>query len=306
MPPAPILVFGYNRPDKLDQVLLSLKACPEFEGSWVTIFVDGPKNASDREKVEQVREVARSHKSSNVDIRVRDTNIGLKNSIREGVNRIFEDHETAIILEDDLVVAPGILSYFNSALREFAEDHRVWSVSAYMYEVPSYREKQEAFFLPIANPWGWATWRHCWQSPELNETEVSALLKSPSFRKYFDGLSVRDFSSILALDEGGLVNSWFIHWYLKIFRSGGLTLWPPQSMVLNVGDADGTHASALNLHRFLEKSPLSPTFVPKMPKHVRVDFNALDGIRQSQDARLQRIISKLGGYKRRMKSVIIR
>lgn len=301
---APILVFGYNRPDKLGQVLASLQECPEFEDSPVTIYVDGSKGPADAEKVEQVRAVAQACQGSNVEHRFREKNIGLKNSIREGVSRAFESHDTAIIIEDDLVVSRGILTYFNNALQRYATDDRVWSVSAYMYEVPSLRSKRDALFLPVANPWGWATWKRCWQAPELSAEEVAELRQSSSFRAYFDGLSARDYASILALDEKGLVNSWFIHWYLKLFHAGGLVVYPPRSMIMNVGDADGTHASSLNIHRFLKKSPLSHDFVPKMPDKVAIDFGALDAIRGSTDARLQRVISKLGGYKRRMKAAL--
>ncbi|TRD11413.1 glycosyltransferase [Erythrobacter insulae] len=301
---APILVFGYNRPDKLDQVLKSLQRCPEFASSSVTIFVDGSKGSADIAKVEQVREVARSFQGPNVTHRIRDKNIGLKNSIREGVSKTFESHETAIIIEDDLVVAPGTLTYFNAALQKYADDDRVWSVSAYMYEVASCRENREAFFLPFANPWGWATWKRCWHAPEVEDQERAALLESRSFQTFFDGISTRDFASILALDERALVNSWFIHWYLKIFKAGGLTLWPPRSMIMNSGAADGTHASPLNFHRFLKKSPLSPDFVPQLPDDVCVDYKALDAIRGSPDARIQRTISKLGGYRRRLKAAL--
>lgn len=304
MRPAPILVFSYNRPEKLDQVLHSLKACPEFADSAVTIFVDGPKNAANISKVKQVQNVACAHAAKNICIRTREENLGLKNSIREGVSATLEAHESVIVIEDDLVVAPGTLTYFNKALRQFSDNERVWSVSAYMYEVPQCRNRDEAFFLPFPNPWGWATWKRCWQMPELNERQVSSILASRSFRTYFDAISVRDFASILALDGRGLVDSWFIHWYLKMFIAGGLSLWPPRSMIENAGTSAGTHASRLNVHRFLKKSPLPCNFVPKIPDEVVVDFHVLDQIRDSRDARLQRLNSILGGHKRRIRSAM--
>lgn len=304
MQPAPILVFAYNRPEKLLQTLISLKECPEFDESAVSIFVDGPKDDTDRYKVDQVRDIARSFDACNVTMHFRELNAGLKKSIRAGVNATFEKHEMAIIIEDDLRIAPTGLSYFNRALEKYQNCERVWSISGYMHEVPQFADRNEALFLPMPHPWGWATWRRSWNRPEVQPNRRNALLKSSSFRTYFDALGYRDYAAILALDEKELVNSWFMHWYLKMFENSGLSLWPPRSLITNNGIASGTHASSFNFHRFLPRSPLPFSFHPELPAEVAIDFNALDFIRASRDVRLTRVVSRLGGHKRILKSLI--
>lgn len=295
---APILIFAYNRPEKLRGLLDSLKHCPEFEASPVFIFIDGPKSKDDAIKVRETERVARSFGPSHAQLTVREGNKGLKQSILAGVSLAMDKFDRAIILEDDLVVSPRILSYFNQALELYERQDRVWSISAYMYDAPAFRSRENAIFLPFANPWGWATWKNAWQKFEEKPCP-NAPIKSKSFREGFDGHGVRDFSSILELDRQGLVSSWFINWYCTIFLNGGLTLFPPRPLVSNEGVASGTHASKFNFHRFLRRPPLSSVFEPKLPSEISVDFGAIDEIRKSRDVRIQKMISKLGALRRK-------
>lgn len=295
---SPILIFAYNRPDKIEKLLDLLSGVDDFKHSEVTIFVDGPKGVEDARAVSEVRRVVSQLKHDNLQTVFRSENLGLKNSIRTGVSKVFETHETVIVLEDDLEPAPGLLRYFNQALRKYRDCERVWSVSGYMYEVRQFDRRDEAIFLPFANPWGWATWRRCWNAPDPTDEQVAGLLRSPSFQRYFDVLGLRDFTSLLELDGKGLVSSWFIHWYLKIFYHGGLTLWPARSLVSNTGVGGGTHASALNFHRFLPRRPIDDAPQPRMPDAPIVDFDALDSIRASRDVKVQKVISRLGRYRR--------
>lgn len=298
---APILIFGFNRPDKLSQLLGSLQGCPEFGQSQVRVFIDGPRSATEAERVAQTRAVAEACDHPHLEIRARETNAGLKASIMAGVTETLEQHDSAIILEDDLVLSPHALRYFNQGLQRFAGDDRVWSISGYMYDVPALQARDAAFFVPFPHPWGWATWARPWQQ-FVQATPDRSQLSSDSFRQWFDVLGLRDFSSILDLDQAGLVNSWYVNWYLEMFLNGGLTLAPPVSMVRNGGLTEGTHASGFSPYRLLRTCPPIATEPPALPDRARVDFHALDAIRSSRDARVQKGVSQLGRVKRRLKA----
>lgn len=43
----------------------------------------------------------------------------------------------------------------------------------------------------------------------------------------------------------GKVDSWAIRWYLSVFLSNGVALYPPQSLVKNIGLDSGTHGSRI-------------------------------------------------------------
>ncbi|WP_170351168.1 glycosyltransferase [Ruegeria atlantica] len=299
---APILIFAYNRPDRLSQTLQSLKRCPEFLESPLNVFIDGPRTAKDTKMVKRVREVIQNLEHPNKTIHVRERNLGLKASISKGVSDELRENDCAIILEDDLILSPQTLHFFNQALAKFASDDRVWSISGYMYDVASFKERRDAFFVPFPHPWGWATWKTSWERFASGSRD-HAVVGSKSFRTYFDVLGLRDFSSILELDDLGLISSWYVNWYLEIFLQGGVSLAPPVSLVRNAGMFAGTHASPLNPYRFLHKNQELASFSPKLPSEVVLDFKALDSIRSSRDVKLQKVISQLGRVKRRAKQV---
>lgn len=300
---APILIFAYNRPDRLSATLHALSHCPEFINSDITILIDGPKSPADAGQVNQVHDVVNALAHPKKTVRCRARNMGLKGSILDGVTDALTRDDKVIILEDDLIVSPHTLDFFNQALDRYAKEDRVWSISGYMYDVPDLRQRQDAFFVPFPHPWGWATWKAPWQQFIAAQRD-HAVLGSQSFRSYFDVLGLRDFSSILELDDLGLISSWYINWYLEMFLNGGITLAPPVSLVRNTGMGAGTHASPLNPYRFLRKTPPLGSVMPDLPSDPIVDFDALDAIRRSGDVRVQKLISRLGQIKRHAKSAV--
>src|SRR5690349_5403622 len=107
---APIALFTYNRPEHLLQALSALKANPLAQESHLYIFSDGPKTSRNREGVKHVREIVQHVDGfAKVVVRERTENIGLAQSIIEGVTELCRTHGVVIVLEDDLVVAPGFL-----------------------------------------------------------------------------------------------------------------------------------------------------------------------------------------------------
>ena len=52
---APLIVFAFNRPDTLQNTLSSLRRNDLAKDTELFVFVDGPRNDSDVEKIERVR-----------------------------------------------------------------------------------------------------------------------------------------------------------------------------------------------------------------------------------------------------------
>lgn len=53
MKPAPLIVFAFNRPDTLQNTLSSLQRNDLAKDTELFVFVDGPRNDSDVEKIER-------------------------------------------------------------------------------------------------------------------------------------------------------------------------------------------------------------------------------------------------------------
>jgi hypothetical protein len=80
---------------------------------------------------------------------------------------------------------------------------------------------------------------------------------------------------MLESQMAGRSDSWAVRWYWTVFRAGGLVLFPPLSLVGNIGmDGSGTHGRG-RLTRFgSEQRGPTPTGPVELPE--RVLMNARD------------------------------
>jgi hypothetical protein len=283
-------------------MLESLRRCEGFEASLVTIFVDGPKNEADRAAVEDVRMYVASLGLPNVRHIFSDFNRGLRQAVYDGVSAICEEHGRVIVLEDDLVLSPIALRFFNGALDHYEEAEEVWSIAGYLYDTPGLRNFHRTLVLPYAHPWGWATWQRAWRRFELDSRPTDAELNARSFRTGFDMNGLYPFTSMLTNSIGGRVNSWYAHWYYTIFRHGGRSIFPPRRVVDNFGISAGTHGGTFNPHeRLVRRPPLLEKLVD-FADASEIDYDALDQIKGSWEARVQRFIARSGTIRARLKS----
>ena len=299
---APIAVFAYNRPDKLAALMNSLQACHGFEDSDITIFVDGPKGDGDRAAVEAVQASVRGLRLPNVAWTFQEANHGLRNSIFAGVSEIVGAHGKVIVLEDDLVLSPVALNYFNEALDYYADAQRVWSIVGYVYDAPTLRNSPDTMALPFTHPWGWATWSRAWNQFSLDDRPDPESLSAKSFRTAFDMDGLYPFTAQLKNSIEGRVNSWFIRWYYTVFKHGGVSIFPPRRLVDNYGLRSGSHGGRLNPHERLVKRPPLLNTLPKFCDPYDVRYAALDSLRQCRELRVQRFIADTGSAKRKVKA----
>ena len=89
---APIVVFGFNRPDALKNTISSLLLNKEAKDSDLFVFVDGPREGKvgEKEKVEEVREYVKSIKGfKSLHYTFSEKNKGLADSIIGGVSQVI-------------------------------------------------------------------------------------------------------------------------------------------------------------------------------------------------------------------------
>ena len=245
---APIALFAYNRPEHLRTSLAALALNPLAAKSHLYLFSDGPKNEFAAPLVASVRAIGREVQGFGAVTMVeREGNLGLVASITGEVTRLCEEFGRVIVLEDDLVTAPCFLTFMNEALERYEHDARVMQVSGYMYPVPIGGDSR-AVFLPATSCWGWATWHRAWEAYDATMSGVEALKADPARRRAFNLDGHYDYFKLLSEHIAGEVNSWGAVWHLNVFMKGGLTMYPPGSLVSNIGfDGSGTHGQASDL-----------------------------------------------------------
>jgi hypothetical protein len=210
------------------------------------VFCDGPRSDIDAAAVQAVqREALEPRRFRDLAIVATGHNAGLARSVVKGVSTMLESSEEVIVLEDDLVTAPGFLTYMNDGLQKLRDDERVISIHGYSYPTGI----TTPFFLRGADCWGWATWRRGWALYEPDGEKLLAELHRRELTELFDFGGTQAFVSMLEDQIAGRVDSWAIRWYASAFLAGKLTLYPGQSLVQNIGhDGSGTHTGMS--HRF--------------------------------------------------------
>lgn len=240
---APIILFVYKRPEHTAKTLRTLGECIGIEESELFVFADGPKNSRDENDVAQTRRLIREfNKCKAIHIIESEMNRGLAKSVISGVTEIIEQYGRAIVIEDDLVLAPDFLGYMNKALDYYESDQRIWSITGYSFKITFPKDYTSDMYLSYrASSWGWATWKDRWDKADWNVLDYQEFKINKKLRKKFNR-GGRDLSNMLDAQIEGKIDSWAIRWCYAQSKNNALTVYPCVSRVQNVGfDGSGVH-----------------------------------------------------------------
>jgi hypothetical protein len=210
----------------------------------------------------------------------REENLGLARSIVGGVTELCERFGRVIVLEDDLVVNPIFVDYMLQGLGRYQHNDTVYQISGFMFPVPN-TSGNEAFFMPLATTWGWATWARAWRCFSW-EAAYGAVeqLKDRSLRRLFDLDDSYPYTEMLEGRLKGQNDSWGILWWWAVFAANGNVLYPPQSLVVNTGfDGSGTHCSFLNENRAASSHLVTRHHPMAFPDKVEPHQHSLQAIK---------------------------
>lgn len=245
---APILLFAYNRPRHLQHTVEALAHNPLAQESELFVFSDGARTEDDREDVELVRSYIHTIEGFKTVHRIeRDHNYGLAANIIDGVTDIVNRYGRVIVLEDDLVTAPGFLQFMNDALDTYADEPRVGHIQA--YDFTQNPRLPETFLIKFTGSWGWATWQRAWQHFNPDGQYLLNELHRRHLTRRFDFNGKYGFTRMLRRQVEGKNNSWAIRWNASLFLQDILSLNVGRSLVQNEGfDGSGTHCGADHLY----------------------------------------------------------
>ena len=245
---APILLFVYNRPEHLKQLIASLQANAEAAQSMLFIYTDAARNKADEEQVNKVREVIRHIDGfTSIEVIERATNWGLARNIIGGVTEQIRRYGRVIVLEDDLVVAPYFLRFMNDALEAYKDEPQVGHIQACDFTQDA--SLPDTFLIKFTGSWGWATWERAWQHFNPDGQALLNELESRRLTRRFDFNGNYRFTRMLRRQVQGKNNSWAIRWNASLFLKDILSLNVGRSLVQNNGfDGSGTHCGGGNLY----------------------------------------------------------
>jgi hypothetical protein len=259
----PIVLFCFNRPEKVDQLLISLSENTEALASDLLIFIDGHRNETDENNIRKVISTVESYSScfKSISITQREVNLGCAKNIVSGVSEVLSKYSSAIILEDDLEVSKSFLNYMNRAICEYRDDSRVWHIGGYS-EVDIELDIEEVYFSRMMNCWAWATWSDRWQNFSKNEEEILEYFGSEEIKKFNMNGTYNLYRGLVENFEG-ISETWAVFWYASIFRHNGLCLYPAKSLVRNTGnDGSGNHVGLVRLNTNIYQGQIREILTP--------------------------------------------
>ena len=228
-----IVIIAYNREKSLQRLLNSL-AHAIYPTEQITLHIS--IDASYNSKVKEVAdEFEWKHGKKIIDLKSQ--NLGLLNHVLE-CGELTKNYESIIVLEDDLVVAPGFYKYAEKATNFYAEDEKIAGISLFTYPVEEnnfypfqpIRDESDVHFIQVASSWGQA-----WNINQWSKFK-SWLIENPKGKESL----LPDY----IVNWGN--NSWkklFINYLIDTDR---YFVFPTTSYSTNFED-EGTHASQTGL-----------------------------------------------------------
>lgn len=274
---SPVVIFAYNRPDHLLNLLTSLSTNPELSNTDAYIFIDGSKSKVDLNSNQKTLEVAnRDWKFKNKTIIQRDSNLGLKQNILKGLTEISNKYDSFIVLEDDLKVSSHFLQYMNFSLNEFQDHKIIQHVNGFNYK-NQILKSNHIYQSSILFPWGWGTWSKYWSSfvSDSENFQVNKMKNlSSKVIKDFNFYNLSSLMDQLEKNENKKLETWAVYWYQFVFLNGGLATTPGKSFTQNLG-FDGSGQNSGNNKMFSTEFAKNDKFNFILKNKRNLDFNIL-------------------------------
>lgn len=279
MTKTPVALFLYRRPRHTERMIESLRRCDGFDPSAVRVYCDGSRPGDDPAPVLATRAVARALLGDGATFVESDTNLGLAASIIRGVSQVVEQHGRVVVVEDDLLLHRQFLAFMSATLDRYADEPAVMQGSGYMFPVSRFHGRKRAMFLPIISSQGWCTWKRAWRHFDPRALGWEQLLLDRGLARRFDVGDSYYYTDLMRWQMAGKLNTWGVRWYWSVFREGGCTLFPPQSLVTPQGtDGTGTHGDLLWRLAPQARPAVPPVDSIELPSEVKVhpeDLSAL-------------------------------
>lgn len=247
---APIVIFAYNRADRLEALLESLESNNNTEYMRLFIFVDvpNPKDRKNRKYNEEVKKFVYDYKGRNqrfksITVIVAESHKGLAESVISGVSQVIQKYGKVVVLEDDLEVSNDFLDYMQRGLDFYKNDKRVWALSGHCPQMNILTHyKKDVFLAPRVESIGWGTWKDRWNRTDWQMTSYKKFKRDILGRAIFN-LGGNDLTGMLAHQmEDKKYDSWAIRWCYQEFLERKYTVYPRESRVIHCGnDGRSTH-----------------------------------------------------------------
>jgi hypothetical protein len=244
---APIMVSTYSRLNHLKATIQALQNNNHAVDTPLYIFSDAAK-PGDEEAIAKVRSYLTTIKGfKSVTIIERKTNGRVQNN-RQGIAQLLKQYGRVIFIEDDILTAPGFITFMNQALDRYQDTPNILSVSGYIPEINTDNHACDALLLKRFTGWGVGFWSGKYEQIKAislddfekikNSQEQTKRLNEQFGEDLFNRFRAEAFGHLDGVDTRAC--------YLQ-FIKGMYSVHPKHSLVQNTGnDGSGVHSSINN------------------------------------------------------------
>ena len=202
MKKAPILVTVHTRFDHFKSCINSLLRCPEAKYTNLFISSDFQRNEEEKVKVDLIRNYVKTIKGfKSVTPIFFKKNVGIEYASHYSVNKVFENYDQIIMLEDDVEVSPFFLNYINRGLDFYKNDTRIFSICGFSPFIlrDNYTSENILCKNHVWNAWGFGTWKSKFSTfRDFRDSKdllshIKLDLEDRKFRRKLDDLSLEHF-----------------------------------------------------------------------------------------------------------------
>lgn len=234
---APVVLFYYNRPDKLQIILDQLK---KVSFSKIYSFCDGPKNKKDKINVDICRGLIQKYFPLGYHTYY-DENIGYNYRLINDLKSVFKYEQEGIILEDDTFFDEQFFDASNFILNKYKNDKNIFCFKGYnnLIDINEDAYIHTKLFSP---PWGWACWKRSIDNI-INFSNYESIFVRASLEKI--KRQCRNAVFLKHLDDCKVVrySSWDNHLFLTVLLKNYNIIMPGKNLIKNIGyghDATGS------------------------------------------------------------------
>lgn len=257
------LIF-YNRPQYLKH---TFDAISSYRPSRLYLIQDGPRNDDDKVKIQMCRDIVENiNWNCKVTKIYSDINLGCGERVYSGLNKVFEEEEFTVVIEDDIVISKDFLPFCKELSERYMNDERIGIISG-MNHIGIYQEAPASYFYSRNGGaiWGWGTWRRVWKKIDWNlKCHNDEYIKQTFAQSIVPNRVGKKLLSILSEKYNSIQNnvkqtSWsFQFGFTTCYLQYRLNIVPKVNLIKNIG-LTGVHSKGIS---------------EKIPKSLRLIYNA--------------------------------
>lgn len=270
----PIALIIFNRPKQTKEVFETLR---KIKPTKLYVIADGPRHENERDACEKARAIIDTIDwECDLKKKYSDKNLGCGINESKGLDWVFENEETAIILEDDCLPDDTFFRFCTELLEKYKDDKSVMHISGNFFQQKNknFRDNHSYYASILPHVWGWATWRRAWQKYDYNLTSWPQTKKDGSLIPWFNNPAAYEYwSGIWDEYKTYEVNNYDARWVFACMINHAICINPTVNLITNIGfDESATHTKTPDDSANIPTTPMQ--FPLNHPASLNINYKA--------------------------------